>query len=203
MARRCGYCREYNHDSSKCNKRLSTIEHVLNHYYNERKRIVEALIASGFGTGAMVQLYDYFAGQEMACIITDPNDCLERNSLHEYRNVKYSKQVNTTFRSITGYFPRFDDWSNIKTMTSNTVMITAVPVSGSQSTVTGYIHVADLDRSFLHNDHRPQKTSFSWERTGSLLVPSFDGHADVEALKKPVHIHERLDKKNKWVNARP
>lgn len=204
MARRCGYCRDYGHDNSKCKRRLDTIDAVLKHYYTERKRTVEMLIESGYGVGAMVQMYNYMNGEMEAAIITDPNDSVKTATYIDYRNVKYSKQTHVTFRSARGFFPTLDNWTNMSTTSSGSVPVCAVPVSGCNSVVHGYIHISDMHRSFINPSLEiPNKTAFSWERNGTLLVPSFDGEVNMDVVRMQVHIHERLDKKNRWQTPHP
>lgn len=206
MARRCGYCRDYGHDFSKCSLRIGTKEAILKHVYNERKRIIEMMIGSGFGVGAMVNLYCY--GQGMTpCIITDPNETIRdlyHGMLAECRMVKYSKQVAVTFRSFTGHIPQLQNWERMQVSSPPSLTIRATPITGTSSSISGYVHITSFDRKYITGNQLEAKSnSYTWERCGELLAPSYDGEVNLEAIAGPVILHDRLTRNSEPLSPHP
>lgn len=103
MAKRCGYCREYNHQKPKCPTILSEIETIRKYIPLELWRVHNALVEHGFGLGAMVEVGDW-DGQKRVCIIDSLRNITAGGSYPDFRNVKYSKQVRTRLKNFSGQF---------------------------------------------------------------------------------------------------
>ena len=198
--RQCGYCREYNHNQSVCRVRLSQIEAVRRHVGGERLRQVQLLIASGYGSGAIVEAYDYHSGDYVNCIISDPNECIHSyfGNYLEYRNVKYKKTVRTILKSASGYYPETPNGCDdlIRYQHVAYININVMPLHDMSRNITASICITTLDRSLLHPTLKDyNRPLYSWDRPSKLLSPSNDGQPDMGRVLRDFQSHDRLDKK--------
>lgn len=201
--RRCGYCRDYNHMAPECPTRLGQIDMLARHVGAERRRIVEMLIASGFGEGAIVNAYNYRTGDYGPAIISDPNDAIEWNSLDSPSNLKYCKQVRTMLQSFSGYWPapspNIKDYDRLMLFrVMQDVNVKAYFLSNGADEVNVSIHVSQMDKSYLTgNQANTTRPNWSWSRPTELLSPSTDGQVDMARVLKPYRLPDRLKKGGK------
>ena len=197
--RLCGYCRGTGHNYTACEERLGLIDTIRRHVGSERRRIVEMMIAGGFGVGALVEAWSYEDGCNVTCVITDPNAAAigRRYTLVEYRNVKYSKKVRVDLGSLSGYFPESNLVAN-RILGSYGLLVT--PLTGASSSVATTINAGQLPAGMREPSALAKTPShYGWDRYVNLLVPSYDGEVDIELLNEKFRLHDRLTRDHEFV----
>lgn len=187
--RRCGYCREYGHNFAKCNSRLTIIDNIRKFIGAERKGIMEMMLRSGVGVGAIVTAYSFGSGEFIPCLVTqDSIDSVAtcwRNSFLDFRSVKYSKQVRTVLRTGTLY-RNPDNHESVDIRDFNQVSFNVTPLSGCDASLPATMRV--LNGKIVTG----VQPTYSWERYGEILSDSYDGEVNMDKLMEKFRIHERL-----------
>lgn len=183
MARQCGYCRQYNHTKRNCNKLASEVEYIRKYIPAETMNIHNALLEKGWGIGAMVEVTDW-AGNTHVCIIDDLSGIFSTHSFTDYRNVKYSKQVKTFLKNMTGKYvagtPENVSFHQRHELNFQ-VFNPANPSSRTYATVTRGMLGLSADPNFM------------WCQPSVLLSPSHDTNASYsDFLNMDIRLHDRL-----------
>ncbi len=99
-SRRCGYCRESGHQKRACPLMSSTRDEIYAHTVKQRKEMHHILTSNGLGNGALIQRKD-----GNLFMVTGYGDAIPEWSFIDHKNVRYSKQVMLTKKTIEkGYY---------------------------------------------------------------------------------------------------
>lgn len=197
MAKRCGYCRLYNHNASNCEAKKNLVIDIRKHVGVQRRDLSELLVKNGYGIGALVHAYSYEAGQEVACLVTQESlDSISRITPVDYYNVKYSKRTQARFYDVSGNSARSAD-EHATYYLRPEFYFYVTPMQVGLRPVAALVHVSDLKVGPNNNKHKDSNRS-TWEHYCSLLAPSNDGYISEEALNKPFLLTERLG--GNWIS---
>ena len=191
MNKLCGYCRAVGHTAARCDMKSGQILALRRHVYNERLGVVNLMLRYGLGAGAMVQCRDWWSGDDMLCMVVDPNESIDGRYLAPYasRNVKYQKQVRLTLHSVYRERPQ---WLYGLFLTDynpqNRIEVICRPISNPSRSVPASFRLDDLG-VYPRN---PTEYIPSWERRSSVVAPSGDGQVDMTSVMRPFELPRRL-----------
>ena len=181
---RCGYCREFNHNKRKCNKLAGEVEYIRKYIPTEVNRIHDALVEKGWGVGAMVEVTQW-NGEKIVGIVDDMRIIAQNiHSFTDYRNVKYSKQVKTYLKNITGkYLENIPE--NI--LFHNRGEIQFAILNPSEPSDRLFATVTRGQLGFGEDNH------YMWTTPSVLLSPSHETNASYsDFLDISIRLHDRL-----------
>lgn len=189
MSKLCGYCRLPGHTMPKCELRNNQIGVLRRHVGRERLNLATMLRDSGFGNGALVQGYSYQYGENTTMIVTDFNESVPhyQNPMWDSRNMKYTKKVRMTLRTITGTLNE-ELPDDITRVFPEGFYVVARPLDNVNDTYSCYFRICDLSTS-----KRTDKPHYySWNRHSLMIAPSTDGDVDMDMVMTPFKLPDRL-----------
>lgn len=186
MARKCGYCREYNHDKSKCPTLKAEITSIRKYVPAELWSIHNAIVKAGFGLGAIVQVTDW-AGKEKICIIDDLNFDIGYSQIIDYRIIKYSKRVRTLLKNFSGLNRDFAGIpANVQFAEKSEISIPVLDPSNTASRL-----YATFTRHSLGITNAAP--IYSWSDPAKLMSPSYESNMTYQDfIDRSIHLHDRL-----------
>lgn len=96
--RECGWCKDIGHDKRGCEVYHGLRKQVWLATVAGRRHMLETMTRNGLGLGALVKVYN--SAKETTVLLMQQEENIPRWQLHEYRNIKYSKAVKATTRSV-------------------------------------------------------------------------------------------------------
>lgn len=185
--RRCGYCRDFGHTVPNCRKRELQRQAIARHVYGERKLVHQRLLDNGFGVGAILQ----DTSDENKLFIIESlsgNNMMRSGELFEDRNVKYSKEVRITLRSVGQYIHyHIPDMAMVVEKRRNPWITLRVTDLSDMS--NGYY--ASVCGKQLGFDDAPA-ASFSWYHDVRVVAPSSDTDATEDDFNAAFYMPLRL-----------
>mgnify|MGYP003334968397 CR=1 FL=1 len=192
--RKCGYCREMGHVASKCHVKNREIETLRRHVGEERKRILEILIANGAGVGAIVAGHHYNVEGEVPCFVTQEalNSAISlwTNSLFTMNNMKYCKRVRVDLNTFSGVLE--PDIDNFRFMHQYNIALDAIPLDTSLDACRVHLPITVLRKGTEGNKYHNAMPTYTWQRHGSILSPSYEGEIDMKAVGMAFTVSNRL-----------
>ena len=191
--RKCGFCRQAGHFTSKCPERLGKIELIRLHVGMQRRNLFQLLKDNGYGEGAIAYGWDWQEGNMIHGIVTAKNifDSLTfANQFVDCRNIKYSKKCSVNLYTYDGYTPDVTLSQHDYAFNRNIFHLPITPFEGTGERIYCNIPMGKLKIGLNRNRYIAQNDG--WERYGEVVSPSFDGEWDDSILQKPFHVHDRL-----------
>lgn len=199
MAKRCGYCRMYNHTAPKCPTKLNMLNTAQRHVGRQRKDLAEILVKNGYGIGALLKVFSYQANDWVPCMVTQESlDSVVTNTFIEWNTIKYSKRVSMRLMNYSGnsVVPDGVEFNDMFVMSHHTFYITVTPMQTGITDLHANLFIGELPNG--PNANRNVTNKSAWDYYAELLAPSDEGYVSEEAMQRKFAVHDRLGGDVRW-----